>query len=92
MNLFFYPIEMGKKLTWFNDDISHRLNVNATSDESNATILVADSGIIEPENSYTYTFEDEGTYLFSSPTYPWIKGTVFVSDDLVNCNPDRFGK
>jgi hypothetical protein len=80
LDITFYPIDRGKKLTWFNDDIS--LNVSATSEESNATILVADSGIIELENSYTYTFEEEGTYLFSSPTYPWIKGTVFVSDDI----------
>jgi hypothetical protein len=82
LDITFYPIETGEKLTWFNDDISHRLNVNATSEKSTATILVADSGIIEPENTYTYTFEEEGTYLFSSPTYPWIKGTVFVSDDI----------
>jgi hypothetical protein len=47
LDITFYPIETGKKATWFNaDDISHRLNVNATSEESNATILVADSGII----------------------------------------------
>jgi hypothetical protein len=55
LDITFYPIETGKKLTWFNDDdISHRLNVNATSEESNATILVADSGIIEPKNSYLH--------------------------------------
>jgi hypothetical protein len=70
LDITFYPIETGKKLTWFNDDISHRLNVNATLEESNTTILVADSGIIEPKNSYTYAFEDEGTYLFSSPLIP----------------------
>jgi hypothetical protein len=83
LDITFYPIETGKELTWFNDDdTSHRIIINATSEESNATILVADSGIIEPENSYTYTFEEEGTYLFSSHTYPWIKGTVLVSDDI----------
>ena len=56
LDITFYPIETGKKLIWFNDDddISHRLNVNATSEESNATILVADFGIIGPENSYLY--------------------------------------
>jgi hypothetical protein len=83
LDITFYPIEIGKKLTWFNDDdISHRIIINATSEENSATILVTDSGIIEPENSYAYTFEEDGTYLFSSPTYPWVKGTVFVSDDI----------
>jgi hypothetical protein len=83
LDITFYPIETGKELTWFNDDdTGHRIIINAVSEENNATILVADSGIIEPENSYTYTFEEEGTYFFSYPTYPWIKGTVLVSDDV----------
>lgn len=83
LDINFYPIERGEDLTWFNDDdVSHRIIINETTEENNDTILVADSGIIDPENSYTYTFEEEGTYLFSSPTYPWVKGTVFVSDDI----------
>ena len=82
LDIAFYPIEKGKELTWFNDDdISHRIIINiATAD--NRTALIADSETIKPEDSFTYTFEEEGTYRFSSPTYPWIKGTVFVSDDI----------
>lgn len=83
LDITFYPIEIGKELTWFNnDDVSHRIIINSTTDESNNTELVADSGIIKPEDSYTYIFEDEGTYSFSSPTHPWIKGIVFVNDDI----------
>jgi hypothetical protein len=83
LDISFYPLEKGKELTWFNDDdVSHRIIINSTEENNNSTTLLADSEIIEPENSYTYTFEEEGTYLFSSPTHPWIKGTVFVSDDI----------
>jgi plastocyanin len=83
LDITFYPIERGKELTWFNDDdISHRIIISATREENNATILVADSGIIKPKDSYTYTFEEEGTYQFTSPTHPWIKGTVYVSNDI----------
>jgi plastocyanin len=83
LDIAFYPIERGKELTWFNDDdISHRIIIDSTVAESNSTELEADSGIIKPENSYTYTFEEEGIYLFYSPTHPWIKGTVFVSEDI----------
>jgi plastocyanin len=64
LDINFYLIETGKELTWFNDDTSHRIIINAISEEINATILVADSGIIEPENSYTYTFEEEGNLHF----------------------------
>jgi hypothetical protein len=83
LDITFYPIESGMELTWFNDDeVSHRIIIDETTDESNNTELVADSGIIKPEDSYTYIFEDEGTYSFSSPTHPWIKGIVFVNDDI----------
>ena len=83
MDITYYPIEKGKELTWFNDDdVSHRMIINVTTEESNSTELVADSGIIKPEDSYAHTFEDEGTYHFSSPTHPWIKGIVFVNDDI----------
>jgi hypothetical protein len=49
LDITFYPIESGKELTWFNDDdVSHRIIIDKTTDESNNTILVADSGIIKP--------------------------------------------
>jgi hypothetical protein len=83
LDITFYPIEKGKELTWFNDDdVSHRIIINSTTEKSNSTELVADSGVIKPEDSYTYIFEEEGTYRFSSPTNPWINGIVFVNDDI----------
>jgi hypothetical protein len=83
LDITFYPIEKGKELAWFNDDdVSHRIIINSTTEGNNNTELVADSGDIKPEDSYTYTFDEEGTYRFSSPTHPWIKGTVFVGDDI----------
>jgi hypothetical protein len=83
LDITFYPNEKGKELTWFNDDdVGHRITINSTAEESNSTELVADSGVIKPEDSYAYAFEEEGTYRFSSPTHPWIKGIVFVNDDI----------
>ena len=83
LDITFYPIERGKELTWFNDDdVSHRIIINETTDKNNNMELIADSGIIKPEDYYTYIFEDEGTYHFSSPAHPWIKGIVFVNDDI----------
>jgi hypothetical protein len=83
LDITFYPIEKGKELTWFNDDdISHRIIINLVT-QNNSTELVADSEIIKPGDSFTYTFEEEGSYHFSSPNYPWIKGIVLVSDDIL---------
>lgn len=83
LDITFYPIEKGKELAWFNDDdVSHRIIINSTTEESNSTEVMADSGVIKPEDSYTHTFGEEGTYHFSSPAYPWIKGIVFVNDNI----------
>ena len=82
LDITFYPIEKGKELTWYNDDdISHRIIINLVT-QNNSTKLVADSEIIKPDDSFTYTFEEEGTYQFYSPTHPWIKGIVLVSSDI----------
>ena len=63
LDITFYPIEREKELTWFNDDdIDHRIIVNSTTGGSNSTELVADSGVIKPEGSYAYTFEEEGEF------------------------------
>jgi hypothetical protein len=74
LDITFYPIEKGKELTWFNDDdVGHRIIINSTEEEKNninSTALLADSGNIKPESSYTYAFEEEGIYHFSSPTHP----------------------
>ena len=49
LDITFYPIESGMELTWFNDDkVSHRIIIDETTDKSNNTELVADSGIIKP--------------------------------------------
>jgi hypothetical protein len=92
LDITFYPIEKGKELTWFNDDVSHRIIINSTTEKSNSTELVADSGVIKPEDSYTYIFEEEGTYCFSSPTHPWINGIVFVNDDISTVTQTEFRK
>lgn len=82
LDINFYPIEKGKKLTWSNDDdIPHRILINSETGANN-TMLLADSEIIKPGDSFSYAIEKEGVYHFYSPTYPWIKGTVFVTDDI----------
>lgn len=55
LDITYYPIESGKELTWFNDDdVSHRIIIDKTTDESNNTELVADSGIIKTGQNYFY--------------------------------------
>jgi hypothetical protein len=82
LDITFYPIEKGKELTWFNDDnVEHRIVINSIT-EDNKTELLTESEIIKPGEAFTYIFKDEGIYHFFSPAYPWIKGTIFVSNDI----------
>ena len=65
--------------SWFNaDDINHR--IIATT--SNVKELLFDSGLIKPNGSYSYNFNNIGSYNFSSPIYPWMKGNVSVTNDM----------
>lgn len=44
--------------------------------------MLTESEIIKPGDAFTYIFKDEGIYHFFSPAYPWIKGAIFVSNDI----------
>jgi hypothetical protein len=82
LDITFYPIEKGKELTWFNDDnVEHSIVINSIT-KDNKTKLLTESEIIKPGEAFTYIFKDEGIYHFFSPAYPWIKGTIFVSNDI----------
>ena len=80
----FYPIERGKKLTWFSEDyLDHWLTI---TDENGAT--VADSGPIGSRESFSISFNETGSYRFYSVTQPEVEGTVLVSDDIVTMTAD----
>jgi plastocyanin len=80
-------VQKGQQVRWFNaDDINHRIVIN-TSDRKQ---VVADSGLIKPNSSFSFQFNNPGIYDFSSPIYPWMKGNVSVTDELsseIRTNP-----
>lgn len=76
-----YYIQKGKQVRWFNaDDINHRIEIRT----SDGKTLLADSGLIKQNASFSFKFNNVGTYIFSSPTYPWMKGNVTVTDNLAS--------
>ena len=80
----YYLTKVGKRIKWYNtDDVSHRLiltNIknNGTSAEKQQ---MTESGIIVPNGNFSYKFDNNGMYEFSSPNYPWMKGIISVSED-----------
>jgi plastocyanin len=74
-----YYVQKGQHVRWFNaDDINHRIIAST----SNGKELLFDSGLIKPNDSYSFIFNNIGSYNFSSPIYPWMKGNVSVTDDI----------
>ena len=65
----FYNIEVGDTVVWVNDDTrSH----NVTADDGSF-----DSGAIAPGDSFSFTFNEEGTFSFSEPD-----GSVLFSGSI----------
>ncbi len=63
-------VEPGTTATWTNnDDVVHTV-----TDVDNGF----DSELINPSESWSYTFESEGEYNYYCSIHPWMKGTVEV--------------
>lgn len=80
-------VRKGQQVRWFNaDDINHRIIISTPERKQ----VVADSGLIKPNGSFSFQFSNHGMYNFSSPIYSWMKGNVYVTDDLsseIRTNP-----
>jgi plastocyanin len=80
----YYLTKPGKTVKWYNtDDISHKIILSSISDNrsSAATRQIAESGLIPHNGNFSYRFDNDGIYEYSSPNYPWMKGAISVSDD-----------
>jgi hypothetical protein len=76
----FYPLSVGKTLGWYNsDDINHNLNIST----ENGRKVLTKSGTIKPDSTFYYKFDKPGLYHFSSLSYPWMNGSVSVSNDTI---------
>ena len=82
----YYPIQIGKEMRWYNaDDVDHKIIISNGNESTPAGIenkKVIESGDIKPNASFSYKFDKEGTYRFSSLTYPWMHGNIITSNDI----------
>jgi len=63
-------IAVGTTVTWTNSDtVPHT---------ATATDRTFDSGILDPGKSYSFTFEEAGTFDYSCLVHPQMKGTIVV--------------
>jgi len=76
----FFPIKKNNTLTWYNaDNVEHTILLSF----KNGT-LVTKPQTIEPKSSFSHTFINNEYYNFSSAKFNWMKGTVFVTDDILS--------
>jgi plastocyanin len=74
-----YFIQKGQQIRWYNaDDIYHRIVITKSGGKG----ILSDSGIIKPNGSFQYRFDNDGIYDFSSPIYHWMQGNVSVNNDM----------
>lgn len=80
-------VRKGQQVRWSNaDDINHRIIISTADGKQ----VISDSGLIKPNSSFSFQFNNPGKFNFSSPIYPWMKGNVSVTDDLsseIRTNP-----
>jgi len=68
-------VSAGKTVTWLNDDSGLH---TVTSGYYDAADGMFDSGHIDPEKTFSYTFEKPGIFHYFCNLHPWMEGTVIV--------------
>ena len=74
-----YPISKGEEIKWYNaDDVMHNIVITINDGKT----IVTQSKDIKPKSVFSFTFDDEGEYLFKSSNYDWMKGKIIVTSDI----------
>jgi plastocyanin len=74
-----YFIQKGQQIRWYNaDDINHRIVITKSVGKE----ILSNSGIIKPNGSFQYMFDNDDIYNFSSPVYPWMQGNISVNNGI----------
>lgn len=73
-------IEVGDTITWINDDTStHTVSSGKPKLGIDGRM---DSGLINPGDSFSHTFDKSGVYGYYCLMHPWMTGTVNVGTDV----------
>ena len=68
-------IKQGSSVTWVNEDVAFH---SVTSGYYGEPSEIFDSDYLDPEESFTFIFENIGTYDYFCTLHPWMKGQVIV--------------
>ena len=68
-------ITKGQTVTWKNQDSGFHTVTSGTYDNPDGKF---DSGHINPDDTFSYTFEDSGSFDFFCTLHPWMYGKIIV--------------
>jgi plastocyanin len=70
-----FDINSGNQVTWVNEDSAFH---SVTSGFYGEPSDLFDSGHLDPYESFTFNFDEKGTYDYFCTLHPWMKGQVLV--------------
>ena len=68
-------VKQGQTLTWKNEDVAFH---TVTSGFYGNPTSLFDSGHLDPEQKFSVTFDEQGTFDFFCTLHPWMAGKVIV--------------
>ena len=69
-------IEAGETVTWENTDTAAHTATGGSAADGPSGVF--DSSLIMATQSYSFTFDTPGTYVYFCMVHPWMEGTVIV--------------
>jgi len=67
--------KQGQTITWKNEDVAFH---SVTSGIYGDPTALFDSGHLDPEQKFSYTFDEKGTFDYFCTLHPWMAGKVTV--------------
>jgi len=68
-------INQGQQVTWSNEDVAFHTVTSGLYDEPSDLF---DSGHLDPEQKFSVSFDEQGTFDYFCTLHPWMAGKVIV--------------
>ena len=68
-------IKQGEQVTWLNEDVAFH---SVTSGLYDSPTDMFDSGHLDPQEKFTISFDEQGTFDYFCTLHPWMAGKVVV--------------
>ena len=68
-------VKQNQTVTWSNEDVAFH---SVTSGIYGEPTALFDSGHLDPEQKFSYTFDEKGAFDYFCTLHPWMKGKVIV--------------